>query len=229
MSACAQGIVPESWEQSGPEATPVASWFGSTGLVVIPTAYVLDPATAQVEYHHINADNNGNPALQIFGGNVGVTSDLEVGVTRFQGIETGDSLNPTTSKTALNAKYHLQMNKWLNSPDMPDVAVGVFDVTNQFNRAWYVVASKQVNFLESGPTSLGLHLGYARNEARQGALDGIFGGVDFVPFKNLIAQAEYDSNHFNAAVRYFPTKWFSLDLSSVDSNFGWGATGVLNW
>ena len=229
VSACAQGIPTQTWEQAGSETFPTASWFGSTGLLVTPTAYVIDPQQVQVQYHHIGSDH-GIPAIKVWGGNVGVVPNLELGISHFGDIQTNDVPTPkTVSETVFNGKYHLQLARWLNNPQMPDVAFGMFDISNKINRTWYVVASKQINLVEEKPTSLGAHLGFARNDQRAGKMNGIFGGIDFVPFKGLIAQAEYDSDHINGCVRYYPKPEVSLDLGSVNSNFSYGVTGHIAW
>jgi len=150
-----------------------------------------------------------------------VIPGLEVGASR---IDAGDD-----TETVFNAKYHLQMSKLLNNAGMPDVSVGVFDVSNKINRAWYVVASKQLDLGDEAIPAIGVHLGFARNKAREGMLDGIFGGVDASICKNILAQAEYDSDKFNGCVRYYPCRWVSLDVGSVHSNFSYGATGHIDW
>ena len=220
VSAVAGGVAATTWGNGPSEQAPTASWFGSTGLIVTPTAYVLDPARAQVSYHHIASDHDA-PAVKTYNANVGVIPGLEVGASRID-----DGID---AETVFNAKYHLQMSKLLNTAGMPDVAVGVFDLSNQINRAWYVVASKQVDLGDQAIPSIGLHLGFARNKAREGQLDGIFGGVDASICKNILAQAEYDSDKLNGCVRYYPCKWVSLDVGSVHSNFAYGATGHIDW
>ena len=220
VSALAGGFTPSASGSGPSEQVPTASWFGSTGLIVTPTAYVLDPARAQVGYHHIASDHDA-PAVNLYNGNVGIIPGLEAGVSRID-----DGFN---AETVFNAKYHLQMSKLLNTAGMPDVAVGVFDLSNQINRAWYVVASKQLDLGDKAIPSLGLHLGFARNKARAGTLDGIFGGVDASICNKIVAQAEYDSDKLNGCVRYYPCKWVSLDVGSVHSNLSYGATGHFDW
>ena len=71
-------------------------------------------------------------------------------------------------------------------------------------------------------TVINAHLGFGDNEEEGGALDGVFGGVDFTVNKQAIIQTEYDGEHFNALVRWKIGHRLSVDGGAVDGDFTYG-------
>ncbi len=219
--AGSQGILYGTWEEPIPEQQPVASWYGSTGLIVTPTALMCPPHQIQSGWHQINFDTKNQ---RVYGANVGITPQMEVGVTRVQNVP----LRPPaqtgyTDETILNAKYKLDVGGWFNNPLAPDVAIGVWDWANDLNRAYYLVMSREVPMAqEVAGRQLNVHLGVGNNDRNAGPLEGIFFGADLVPFESSLLQLEYDGDNLNGALRYYPANWISLDAGIVDDNFGWG-------
>jgi hypothetical protein len=214
---------------------PVASLTGSTGLVRTPSAQVVPPLKLNGGWHRVqfSADNQ-----DLWNVNVALLKDLEVGGariinTRPKGMaEDGALIN----QTVFNAKFRLDLGTWLGmSPEVPDIAVGVWDAADKLNRVVYVVATREFSFAEGDGTlsRVRLNLGFGRSEDGTRdvdemfagrTLDGIFGGIEFVPFSNGLVQAEYDGIDYNAMLRVFPTGWLSLEAGAVNGEFAWGAT-----
>jgi hypothetical protein len=214
---------------------PVASLTGSTGLVRTPSAEVVPPLKLNGGWHRVQFEADDQDLWSL---NVALMKDLEVGGahimnTRPKAMAEDGAL---TDETVFNAKYRLDLGNWLElSADAPDVAVGVWDAADKLNRAVYVVATKEFSFADDGGTlsKLRLNLGYGRTEDGTSgtgemfagrALDGIFGGLEFVPFTNGLVQAEYDGIDYNAMLRVFPMPWLSLEGGTVNGEFAWGAT-----
>ena len=176
----------------------------------------MPPASgATLQYHRIQRDPDD---VNVWGVNFGVTDWLEAGGSRID--ISGDG-----SKTIGNLKLRVPAAKLLDNPVFPEVAVGVFDVTNEINRALYVVLSKSFALEQSGYLPrINLHLGFADNKSNDGAMDGIFGGLEFNAMKFGIVQAEWDGDAFNADLRLNAGDHFSLDVGFLDSDLGYGAT-----
>ncbi len=216
-----QGIFYGTWEEPAPELQPVPSWYGSTGLIVTPTALMCPPHQIQGGWHQMEFDIKEQ---RVYGANVGITPQIEVGITRVQNIKPrGVAQTSYTDETILNAKYKLDMAEWFDNPLAPDVAIGVWDWANDLNRAYYLVMSKEVPMAqEVAGRQLNVHLGVGNNDRNTGPLEGIFFGADLVPFESSLLQLEYDGDNLNGALRYYPANWISLDAGLVDDNFGWG-------
>jgi hypothetical protein len=220
--AMAQGL-PQSYTDSAQsDITPVASWYGSTGLVAVPSAYIAKPGAVEAGLHRVEARGINQYALSA---NVTLVPKLEVGVTHLRhGISTAVNSGGDI-ETVANAKYKLDLARWTKWDEAPDVAIGAFDISNSVNRAWYVVMSKPFPIDQAvGSKTVVAHLGYGTSDVQNGILDGIFGGLEFAPFPRTNLQVEYDANSFNACGRYFLSDTFAIDAGVVDSRFAMGVT-----
>jgi hypothetical protein len=203
------------WDIETPEGNVANSWIGSTGMVMTPTARTCAPQGIIGSYHWIDTDPD---SWDVWSVNVGITNNIEIGASKFS-----DAFGGTQSETVGNIKVNLDMPRWTNNTEAPEMAVGVFDFSDQLNRAYYVVLTKEIELKEEGTISnFRLNLGYADNEVDAGALDGIFGGIEFSPFDHALVQAEYDGSDVNATVRYHPSEWMSLELASINGDLGVG-------
>lgn len=218
-----------------PGEIPVTSILGSTGLVRTPSAEIAVPLKLNGGWHQVQYDADDQ---DIFSLNVAVMDDLEVGGahirnTRPQAFMEDGALD---DETVFNAKYRLPLGEWLDlTGDAPEVAVGVFDAADKVNRALYIVATKEfaVTRGEGYQPHLCVSLGFGHQENEVGAademfagraLDGIFGGLQFIPFSSGLLQAEYDGSDYNALLRVFPTNWITLEGGVVDGELAFGAT-----
>lgn len=204
------------WGEEAADTQSTSSWYGNTGLIVTPTTATPAASAASVAAHWVDRDPDATALVSV---NFGVTNELEVGGAWIE-LPTDDS------EVIVNLKYRLDVARWLEEPNLPDVAIGAFDIANQIDRAWYLVLGKSFRLQSNDPDSpqIGLHLGYADSDSGGGPLDGIFAGMDFKAFKYGVIQAEYDGEDVNAAIRYNATDQLSLDLGILDGDFGAGAT-----
>lgn len=197
-----------------------SSWYGGTGLIVIPTAKTADPQRVQAHFHRVDRTDAtataAQPAdwLNTWGANVGFTDDIEGGFTHLDYLD----------ETVFQAKIRLDLGELLEIEDAPQVAIGGRDVSDEVDRALYVVVSKDCAIKEERPALLTLHLGYGDTSLPNSPLEGIFAGVDFTPIDYMRVQIEHDGENLNAAVRYWWSKWLLTDVGSLDGDFGFGAT-----
>lgn len=221
VGAFAQGVGTSIWEKPGGETMPAASWLGSTGVVFIPSALVGRAMSAQGYFHWINDVDvdGGETDMYIWGADVMLTSNLEIGAVRY------DFRDADWDETVINAKYNLDLGRWTGNPSAPEVAVGVRDLTDELNRALYVVVTKAIQLRETeGVSQFTLSAGFGSTEEDNGTLDGFFVGVELVPSPGFRLQGEYDGDAFNACLRFFPTRNLSLDVATIDGSLGLGAT-----
>ena len=196
-------------ENARTEATP--SWYGETGLIVIPTTGIVDPQSIQAHFHRVDTDAGWS---NTWGVNVGLSANFEGGVTRLDDI----------GETIFQAKVNLDLSNWLGLERAPEVAVGCRDIGDDVDRAMYVVLGKELIITEEEPSLLFGYVGFGDTSLPGSPLDGMFGGVDFVPFDFMRVQLEHDSENFNACARYWWSTWLSTDVGWLDENLGWGVT-----
>jgi hypothetical protein len=201
------------WTDETASFNSTESWFGHVGLIITPSAETPPASGFAVEWHRIQRDIED---VDVWGATFGVTDWLEAGGAVVS-VPGGDD------ETVGNVKVRVPVAKWLDNPSFPDLAIGAFDVTDQLNRALYLVLSTTYNFSDTVP-GIDLHLGLADNKANFGSLDGIFGGISFQAGRYGNVQAEYDGEDFNAALRLRPTRGLTLDVGTLGGDFGYGAT-----
>lgn len=202
------------WEEADASQAATSSWFGNVGLIVTPSAYIPAPSAATVQWHAIDRDGGD---VNIFGVNFGVGEWLELGAARVDP-EGADA------EEIGNVKVRVPLSDWLELPEVPSVAIGALDVSDEINRSLYFVLSKDFPIGDELDRRVSLHVGVGDNKTNVGALDGLFGGIEFAAFRYGLIQAEYDGDDFNAALRYNATPRFSLDVGTLDGDFGFGAT-----
>ena len=157
----AQGIFYGVWEEPGPEVGPVPAWYGSTGLIITPTALICPNQEIQAFGHQLEFTMKNQT---VYGANVGLAPDLEIGVTHVKNIaERAPAQAGFTDETIMNVKYKLDVTEWFDNPLAPDVCVGVWDWANELNRSYYLVMSKAVPLAEetTGRT-MNAHLGLGK-------------------------------------------------------------------
>lgn len=203
------------WDDADANQAATSSWFGNVGLIVIPTAAMPPPSAATLQWHMIDRDGGD---VNILGVNFGVTEWLELGAAR---------IDPEGADAEVvgNVKVRVPLGEWLEMPEIPAVAFGAVDISDEINRSLYFVLSKDFPLgEEAGNRKVSVHLGVADNKADFGALDGLFGGIEFQAFRYGMIQAEYDGSDVNAAIRFNATKRLQLDLGTLDGDLGFGAT-----
>ncbi len=186
-------------------ADAAATPEGRSGLINIPTAYVLKPFHGGTGYFNF-------PGGDSFSGNIAVLPRVELGYSRWRS-ESSRDYNLYSGKVVLLEELVLR----------PAIAIGVDDIGGKLDRSYYLTVSKQ------GPWGIRLHLG-----ARSGASNGLFYAMEkqirltddwrkklpFIPIFNLAL--EYDGQHFNYGAYVRNKHGFRLDLGWRDERFYYG-------
>lgn len=224
VSAGAQTVGIDLFGGSQSTVSTTASWYGSTGLIVTPSAYIAPLLRVNGGYHQVQLDDYDQ---DLYSANVAVLSDLEVGISRVNNVVKPDT-EGTVNETVFNAKYRLPLGQWLGVGSVaPQVAVGVWDLSDQVNRDYYLVVSQSFGLSRSLPyTNVAAHVGYGQRELAGGSLDGLFAGFEFTPTQSTLLQVEYDADAWNAALRYQPIEWATVDVGVLDGEFGYGLSAV---
>ncbi len=203
------------WEMETAESNVTNSWTGSTGMILTPTANTCVPQAMIGSFHWIDIEPS---AADIWSVNIGITADLEIGAARLSQEWAGRD-----SEIIANAKYNLDLGRWSENPDAPEVAVGVWDMGNAVNRTYYLVLTQDMEIAEEAEVSnLRVSIGYGDTDVDGGVMDGIFGGIEFVPFESGLVKIEYDADDFNAALAYSWSDKLSLEIASIDGDLGAG-------
>ncbi len=174
---------------------------GRSGLVSIPTAYILQPLHGSAGYFNLSGDD-------VFAGSIAIARGFELGYSRWRLDD--KEYNVYSGKVALLEERVLK----------PAVAVGVDDLSDAIDRSYYLVASKQA------PWGIRLHLG-----VKSGQDNGLFYGLEkqirldknwrkklpFIPVFTLMM--EYDGQHFNYGVYVREKHGLRFDLGWRDERF----------
>lgn len=189
--------------------TNANSLYGPTGLIKIPTAYTAGPNEVQFS--------------AAFGRNVRVPS-VNYGVSRY--IEIGGAFvdrEDASNKAIASAKVTIvpQNFNWF------EIGVGIIDPADAIEQTIYFVASADFtppdwDVPEEGIRTLALkgHLG-----AGTGLFaEKVFGGAELLFNRNLSLIGEWDTEDFNAAIRYSPTPYFRFQLGVQGKDIHMAAT-----
>jgi hypothetical protein len=183
---------------------PAQSFYGTTGLIKIPTAEVAEYGRAVIGGGY-TADHFGQSKLtrkvwSIFA-TIGFIPRLEIGLRmanrRFFPIDSIDRM--IAAKCLLVRESHF----------VPAIALGGQDIiggAKNFN-SLYVVGSKNLGFL--GVERLRVHVGFGTDwwnfiseKAGGHRFVDVFGGIEAEVFPFLALLAEYDAENVNLGVRF---------------------------
>jgi len=196
------------------------SLTGSTGLVNIPTAYIIPDGKIAFGSGYTDKEYSlrGPKYAQVaYYATVGYLPFLEVSliVATFPGCM--DLGNYGTDKDRVSNAKLRALNE---SRYTPSILFGLNDFigsAKHFNSE-YVVISKSLH--PSIVDSLGIHLGYAANlikKATHYSMSGMFGGVEIHLCKFLAVMGEYDTKKYNAGLRITPFgDKISIDIDALD-------------
>ena len=175
-------------------ATP--AYFGYTGLMLTPTADTLKTGGVGLGGVFLADDNNDTTFLSA---NVGLLDSLEVGAAM---------VNPEygNSEGIINAKFALLKETIAT----PGVAIGVSDITDQFDATPYVVASKAMPLSGESVFVPTLHVGFGG-----GLLDGLFAGMSGKLSDRLQLMVEYDTDDVNFGVQFAAAQALRLHAGLV--------------
>jgi len=214
-------IVAVALPQTSSAAT---SLTGSTGLVNIPTAYIISDGKIAfgVGYTDRNYSLLGPKYAQAaYYATAGYLPFLEVSlrVTVFPG-----RIGPGKYGSAKDRMASIKLKLLNESRYLPTVLIGSHDILTTYSYndmhfgSEYVVLSKTYHlpFVDS----LGVHLGYATKQIKKAAnysMVGTFAGVEIKLCRFLVAMGEYDTKKYNAGLRVTPFgDKISIDIDALD-------------
>lgn len=161
-------------------ATP--AYYGYTGLMLTPTADTLKTGGSDLGAVFLNTNNN----TSFLSGNIGLLDSLEVGAA-YISPEHGDS------NGIINAKFGL----FKETESNPALAIGISDLTDQFDSTPYVVVSKTLSVKNRSIGSPRLSLGLGG-----GHLSGVFAGFSTKIADKMQLMLEYDTNDVNFGIQF---------------------------
>jgi hypothetical protein len=176
------------------------SFQGYSGLINIPTADSLDAG----EYNFAGFLVEGDKNAAVGAANAGLLAGLEMGVTY-------EKKEGERGETLINGKYNFMSEGLV----LPEMAVGVADISDQLDMSPYFVMSKSItgplNVLHKEIINPRLHLGVG-----SGRFDGVFGGVSVGLGKIASLMAEYDSKKMNAGLRFTVSPSVQLHIAGMN-------------
>lgn len=181
------------------------TWIGTTGLVMVPTA---DTAGEQQLIASFNWIDTEDDSTMVWSGIFGLTAQFEVGVAL---VTNGDD------EGIVNLKYDVNLPRLINNPRAPDLAVGLWDLGDQIDQAFYLALSDEF----AGPTDARWTLGVAGSDG--GSLDGLLAGVEFPVMQQGRIQVDYDGDNVNAAYRHQVSDQFGLGVGIIDGDLALNA------
>lgn len=166
-------------------AMAAQSFFGYSGLVNTPTTEVMGMGEFSIGGYFTNFDIG--PNVTTFVGSAGVFPGLEVAA----GVSTPEDGD---SEPVLSAKFRFMADTLVT----PSLAVGVFDMGDNFDTSAYIVAGKALSVpgTEGSLASAAVYIGGA-----VGDFEGLFGGVTVGVGDKLTLMAEYDTDDVNFGAR----------------------------
>lgn len=187
---CLQALLPLAYAGTTPK--------GLSGLINIPSAYVSKSWTTNIGY--FNTYEGASLA-----GNVSLPFGAEFAYSRWR-IDHDNNYDLFSFKVPV---LHEQVLK-------PAIAIGVEDITDKFDRNYYIAMSKQ------GPMGFRLHLGARSGDTNNGVFYGLEKQIRlkgdlanhnlFIPVLNLTL--EYDGQHLNYG-------FYIRHKSGVRVDFAW--------
>lgn len=201
---------------SFPDVLGAQNIMGTTGLVTIPTARMQNDGTLSAGISYIDRKHQ-----EYFEGTKDI-ANAWINFTFLPFLELAVRLN-----RPLNYPYKTYTYSFDRTPMfrlralkerkyIPAIVLGIHDMASTSNsgtvyfNATYIVLSKRLNDFD-------IHLGYAPPimKARYYQLNGLFGGVSYIPHKNISLLAEYDTKTVNAGVHFEFFKHFGINLSTI--------------
>lgn len=179
---------------------------GKSGLINIPNAYVLRKGHGGIGYFNV-------PNGYSLAGNISLMKNVEFSYSRWK-------LHNTNDKNIYGLKTVLKQEDILR----PAIAIGVEDISDDLDRSFYLVASKQM------PWGLRLHMGVKSGSYENGLFYGVEKQIrltknymdkkSFIPVLNFML--EYDGQHLNYGAYIRTSKGLRFDIAWYDDTFRTG-------
>jgi hypothetical protein len=205
------------WVEGTREAvSTMNTLFGPTGLIATPTAYVS-------EHNSIQFGAFFGDDISSASGNYGVIRYVEIGGAYLD--RTGAS-----DKAVANAKVTIIPQNFRNF----EVGIGVIDAFDAIKQTFYVVGSADLVTPEWRVNVRGERFSTIGLKVHAGVGNGIFdeelfAGGELLFTKNVSLVGEWDTEDFNAAVRYAHSDYFNVQIGFFKSDFFLGATTTLRF
>lgn len=182
------------------------SYYGFSGLIFIPTADCLDRGDYNFSVNMMDVSGEGN--FSAYNAVYGMSDNFEVGISSENWDYSAEPyIEGKTKYVYINAKYRIRSE--VNQE--PAIAVGVIDITDDYDPCVYVVGSRSLNRNANSPV---LHLGFGTGFD----LDGIFGGISAPVGDRFTVEAEYDTYEYNFGARYQATPELGVHVFLVDGD-----------
>lgn len=182
------------------------TYKGKSGLINIPSAYVLRQGHGGVGYFNVR---NG----ESIAGSLSLMDNLEFSYSHWR-------LSGQDDKNLYSFKMVLAQEEFLK----PAIAFGVEDLADDFDRSFYLVTSKQM------PWGLRLHMGVKSGSDANGLFYGLEKQIrltsdymqkkSFIPVLNFMI--EYDGQNFNYGAYIRSSKGLRFDIGWHDDTFRTG-------
>ncbi|MBD3292447.1 MAG: hypothetical protein GF393_05955 [Armatimonadia bacterium] len=215
------------WDARTVQTMPTQSWFGGTGMIVIPTADTVPPQKLSAHFHAVDVDGKDDWE-DVWGLTASIYPGLEAGITNLGEAFTGTGEDELVYQAKIGANLHDLLNL---GEESPDIAIGGRDIADQVGEAYYVVFSKDFNIdeVDPGGNAINVSLGIGNADGDDVPLDGVFFGVDFTPFDFARMQVEHDGENVNASLRYWWSEWAVTEIGVLDGDLGAGASIYTGW
>ncbi|MEW5884613.1 MAG: hypothetical protein AB1725_10375 [Armatimonadota bacterium] len=216
-TAATPGSPEAQWVPGTREAvSTMNTLFGPTGLIATPTAYGS-------EHNNIQFGAFFGDDISSASGNYGIIRYVEVGGAYLD--RTGAS-----DKAVANAKVTIIPQNFRNF----EVGIGVIDAFDAIDQTFYVVGSADLVTPEWRVNVRGERFSTIGLKVHAGVGNGIFDEELFVGGELLFTQnvslvGEWDTEDFNAALRYAHRDYFNVQFGFFKSDFFLGATTTLRF
>jgi len=186
------------------QVSAAPAYKGYTGLMLTPTAETLKTGSLNFGAVFLNNDNNDTSFVSA---NIGLLDSLEVGDALISP-EVGDS------EGIINAKFSL-LKETIATPAL---AIGLSDMTDQFDATPYIVATKALQIAGKDLWAPKIHLGVG-----SGSLDGVFAGLSATVSDRTQLMVEYDTDDVNFGLQFSAANNLRLHAGLIGGdNFGFG-------
>jgi len=179
------------------------SLFGPTGLLLTPTADTPGPMEVQLGGWFANDLANSISATSGEGSGLEATAGWV-------------DLDDEGSEEVFSTKWRFRQD----SLTQPSFAVGLIDITDQFDMTPYVVVQKGFHLGGNGVMATA---GYAQPGT---LLNGFFAGAELTLGGKYRALAEYDGDDVNAGVRFPLSKRIEITAGMIRDDFA--ASAMIN-
>ena len=194
------------------DQAPPMSIKGPTGVILTPNADVLGASRWAIGYHHEEREAGGGHDIDfdIPKLNFGIGDSIEVGAAFLL----WDAPWDDGDEAIVHAKWRLLDDQ----ENMLRFAVGIWDIFDQVETRWYVVATKGFGETRNiADLSVGYIFGDNDPEGyRQLEGDSVFASLNWHALPCLDLMGEVADDDFNYGIRWWPADRWNVDAAILD-------------